>query len=109
MRGRTAFKDDMPGICRKEGVTCAVCGCRVGSGIALLTRLEYPLTTIVRGTMQHVRKCQFRLSFVNDKTFQLTTKCVVLSANPYQFPRSMKASASSAPSVTRLWVSWLIR
>jgi len=37
------MKDDVLGVCRKEGVTSAIfCGCSVGSGIALLTGLDHP-------------------------------------------------------------------
>jgi pimeloyl-ACP methyl ester carboxylesterase len=37
------MKDDVLGVCRKEGITSAVfCGCSVGSGIALLIGLDHP-------------------------------------------------------------------
>ena len=37
------MKNDVLGVCRKEGITRAVfCGCSVGSGIALLTALDHP-------------------------------------------------------------------
>ena len=37
------MKDDVLGICRKEGITSAIfCGCSVGSGIALMIGLDHP-------------------------------------------------------------------
>jgi len=37
------MKDDVLGVCGKEGITSAIfCGCSVGSGIALLTGLDHP-------------------------------------------------------------------
>jgi pimeloyl-ACP methyl ester carboxylesterase len=47
------MKDDVLGVCRQEGVTCAIyCGCSVGSGIALMIGLDHPemaLATILVG------------------------------------------------------------
>jgi pimeloyl-ACP methyl ester carboxylesterase len=40
------MKDDVLGVCRKEGIESAIfCGCSVGSGIALLTGLDHPEMT----------------------------------------------------------------
>jgi pimeloyl-ACP methyl ester carboxylesterase len=40
------MKDDVLGVCRKEGIASAIfCGCSVGSGIALLTALDHPEMT----------------------------------------------------------------
>src|SRR5215510_2612889 len=40
------MKDDVLGVCRKEGIDSAIfCGCSVGSGIALLAGLDQPQMT----------------------------------------------------------------